>query len=68
MNKFAERLKELRVEKGLSLEQLAKEINVSDVAIGRWERKLRIPNIEVLISLARFFNVTSDYLLGLTDL
>lgn len=68
MDKFSKRLKELRQEKGLSLEQLAKEINVSDVAIGRWERKLRIPNIEVLIALAQFFNVSADYLLGLTDL
>lgn len=68
MDAFAKRLKELRIEKGLSLEQLAKEINVSDVAIGRWERKLRIPNIEVLIALAQFFNVSADYLLGLTDL
>ncbi len=67
MDVFAKRLKELRIEKGLSLDQLAKEINVSHVAIGRWERKLRIPNIEVLISLAKFFNISADYLLGLKD-
>lgn len=67
MDKFSKRLKELRLEKGLSLEQLAKEINVSDVAVGRWEKKQRIPNIEVLISLAQFFNVSSDYLLGLKE-
>ena len=67
MNKFAERLKELREEKGLSLKQLSKEISISDVAIGRWERKARIPNIEALIVIAQYFNVTADYLLGLTD-
>jgi len=67
MNKFAERLKSLRLEKGLTLEQLAKEINMSYAAISRWEAKQRIPNIEALIVIAKYFNVSADYLLGLTD-
>ena len=67
MNKFAERLKELREEYNLSLKQLANEIGVSDIAISRWENKLRIPNIEYLISLAKYFKVSTDYLLGLED-
>ena len=67
MNKFAERLKELREEKGLTLVQLAKELKFSHVAVGRWERKARIPNIEALIVIAKYFNVSADYLLGLTD-
>ncbi len=67
MSSFKERLKELRLEKGLSIKQLAKEIGVSDVAIGRWEKDLRVANIYELIKLAKFFDVTTDYLLGLTD-
>ena len=67
MKIFAERLKELRIEKGLSLKQLAKEINVTDIAISRWERELRLPNIENLTNLAKFFSVTTDYLVGLED-
>ena len=67
MSKFAERLKSLRQEKGLTLEQLAKEINMSYAAISRWESKQRIPNIEALIVIAKYFNVSADYLLGLTD-
>ena len=67
MEEFSKRLKELRLEKGLTLEQLAKELNVSDVAVGRWERKQRVPNLEIVIAIAKFFNVTTDYLLGLTD-
>ena len=67
MSDFAERLKELRIEKNLSIKQLAKEIGVSDVAIGRWERKTRIPNIDSLIILAKYFHVSTDYLLGLED-
>ena len=67
MKIFAERLKELRIERGLSLKQLAKEINVTDIAISRWERELRLPNIENLTNLAKFFSVTTDYLVGLED-
>jgi len=36
-------------------------------AISRWESKKRIPNIEALIVIAKYFNVSADYLLGLTD-
>lgn len=67
MIKFAERLKELRIEKNLSLMALGKAIGVSDMAISRWETKKRTPNIESLVALAQFFNVTTDYLLGLED-
>ena len=67
MKIFAERLKELRKEKSISLKALAKEIGVSDIAISRWENQLRIPNIENLKSIAEYFGVSSDYLLGLED-
>lgn len=67
MSKFAERLKELRQEKGLSLLTLSKEVGISDVALGRWENNLRTPNIDSLIILAKYFKVSADYLLGLED-
>jgi len=67
MNKFAERLKELRTDKGLTMLDLAKETGFSRAAIGRWENKSRVPNIEVLTVFAKYFKVSSDYLLGLTD-
>ena len=66
-NIFGKRLRELRLEQGLSKAQLAKNINVSDVAVSRWENGKRTPNIEQLRKLALFFNVSSDYLLGLID-
>lgn len=62
---FAERLKDLREENNLTLTDLAKEIGVSHVAIFRWENLERTPNIEALFSVAKYFNVTTDYLLGL---
>ena len=67
MESFAQRLKELREDKGLSLTALAKEVCFTQAAIGRWESKRRTPNIETLIAFAKFFNVSTDYLLGLED-
>ena len=67
MKIFAERLKELREEKNISLNVLAKEIGTSAMAISRWERQLRTPNIEDLKNIAIYFGVTTDYLVGLED-
>ena len=67
MKIFAERLKELRVDKKLSLKELGNAIGVSDIAISRWENELRIPNIENLVIIAKFFGVSTDYLVGLED-
>lgn len=67
MEKFAERLRELRIEKGLSQNELAKELGLSHAAISRWESDLRQPAASAIIMLAKYFGVTSDYLLGLED-
>lgn len=67
MNKFPDRLKELRLEKGLSQRKLSAELQISQAAIARWEANLQTPNIDVVIKIAEFFNVTVDFLLGLED-
>lgn len=67
MEIFAERLKELRTEKGLSIMKLSKMIGVSDASICHWENCQNIPNILELKKIAQFFGVTSDYMLGLDD-
>jgi len=67
MKIFAERLKELRLEKGLSIEKLAKQIGIGHASISRWENCQAIVNGEQLITLAKFFNVSIDYLLGLAN-
>lgn len=64
MKKFAERLKELRNERELSQTQLAKSTGLSHTAIVYWENEQRIPNAKAIITLAKFFDVTTDYLLG----
>ncbi|MDE6105261.1 MAG: helix-turn-helix domain-containing protein [Clostridia bacterium] len=67
MKKFAERLKELRIEKELSQAQLAKATGLSHTAIVYWETEQRVPNANAIIILAEFFGVTTDYLLGVEE-
>ena len=67
MKIFAERLKELRTDKGLSMKQLAKELNITDAAISNWENNINEPKITYLKDIAIYFGVSTDYLLGLED-
>ena len=64
---FKERLKELRIEKGLTQTQLAKELRVNKRTISNWEVGERQPDLDTLEVIAKYFNVSYDYLLGLTD-
>ena len=67
MKVFAQRLRDLRREHGITLKDVALDVDVSIDTVSRWERKERIPNIENIIALAKFFNVSTDYLCGLED-
>ena len=65
---FSYRLKELRNRKsGLTQAKLAEVMNVSQQAVGLWERGKNMPSHELVAKLASFFNVSVDYLLGRTD-
>lgn len=65
--KFAERLKELRIEKQLGQVELAKELGVSKGIISLWENDLREPKLSNLIVLSAFFKVSIDYLAGIEN-
>ncbi|MDE5602277.1 MAG: helix-turn-helix domain-containing protein [Clostridia bacterium] len=69
MNKatYVERIKQLRVEDGLSQAQLAKAVGISQSAIAVWELGARTPSADAIIKLAEYFGVTADYILGLSD-
>lgn len=58
------KLKLLREEKNLLQEELGKVIGVSGRAIGNYEKGTRDMSTEIVIKLANFFNVSTDYLLG----
>lgn len=66
-HKFAERLKELRIEAGLSQGVLAEKLGVSRGSISFYENCDRIPDITFLVSASSFFRVSPDYLLGISD-
>ena len=66
-NIFCERLKELRIEKSVGQIELAAKINVSKGIISLWENGLREPKLSNLIALAKFFEVSLDYLVGLEN-
>lgn len=55
------------MERGLSQAQLAKAVGLSNGAIGFWELGKRVPNLDAVIDLAKFFNVSLDYIAGLED-
>jgi len=67
MKIFGERLRELRQEKNLSLMQLSKKVGISDTTLCRWENNINDIKGEQLVIIATFFDVSTDYLLGLTE-
>lgn len=64
---FGERLKYLRNEKGIGQNLLAKQLQLSNASISYWETGKQEPSAEVIFKLAEYFNVSADYLLGLSD-
>lgn len=61
---FKDRLKELRIEKNLTQEKLAKLIGMSKMTVSHWERGYCEPSIAQLIAIAKLFEVSVDYLVG----
>lgn len=62
------KLRELRVEQGISQRRLGEILGFSNQAVSTWECGLREPDCDSLVELARFFNVSVDYLLGLSEI
>lgn len=64
---FAQRVIELRKEKGINQAQLAERVGVSKTSANLYESATRVPDIQVLARYAKELEVTSDYLIGLSD-
>lgn len=63
-----EKLKDLRIEKGLSLQELAEQTGISRASLGNYETDdYKEITHKAIVTLANFYGVTSDYLLGLTE-
>ena len=67
MVKFAQRLKELRLDNSLTQAELANALSVDQRTVSNWEKGIREPDFESLMKIARYFNVSAEYLLGLVD-
>lgn len=68
MNKiFGQKLKELRTGKRLTQAQAAEIFTVSKTTICQWETSKQEPCLEDIVAIAKYFEVTTDFLLGLED-
>lgn len=65
---FSERLLKLRKDRALSRQKAADDIGVSRACLEYYEKGERVPGFEILSSIAEYYNVSSDYLLGRTDI
>ena len=67
-NFFGEKLKELRLEKGLSQRKLGEIFGVCNQTVSFWETGIREPDLDALVEIANFFDVSVDFLLGRKDI
>ena len=67
MATFTERLRELRTQNNYSQQDLANRMGVTKQTISQYERGVRKPDMDTLTALCDIFNVSSDYLMGKSD-
>lgn len=66
MSRLGDILSDLRVDRGLTQQEVSKMLNISNSSLSAFETGSRAPNNESLVDLARFYDVSADYLLGLS--
>lgn len=67
MKKFGERLKELRQKNGISKSALAKNIGINSRTVSCWENGVSKTTARYIVRLAKYFNISADYILGLEN-
>ncbi len=67
MNKFSERLKSLMEEKRYFQKDIARELGFCQQAISKWITGVNEPDFDTLIKICDFFDVSTDYMLGVSD-
>lgn len=67
MKIFSERLQQLRIEANLTQSQLAEALNTTQRRVSYLEKEKVEPDLHTLFAIARFFDVSADYLIGLKD-
>lgn len=64
---YGERIRELRKIKNMTMKELGKRLNLAESTISGYENEARKPDLEVMRKLAEFFDVSVDYILGVSD-
>lgn len=67
MGSFGVRLKEVRIKQNVKQKELASELDIAISTLSQYENDKRHPNFESLVKISKFFNVSTDYLLGVED-
>ncbi len=67
MDVIAKRIKEIRLESGLSQIEFGHKLSVSQDTVSLWETAKSIPTTEMVIAICKTFNCSSDYVLGLCE-
>ena len=67
MKVFSQRLKELRLEKGMTQQKVADLLNIKQQSYTRYENDTGEPSLHTIVQLTQIFGVTSDYLLGISE-
>ncbi|MBR6778958.1 MAG: helix-turn-helix transcriptional regulator [Clostridia bacterium] len=67
-NYFGKTLKELRESKNISQRKLGEFFGVANQTISSWEKGINEPDLDTLIKIAEFFEVSTDYLLGIEEI
>ena len=67
MKIFSQRIKELRIYRNISQQELATILGVNQRTISNWEVREIEPEYDILVLIANYFDVTTDYLLGRED-
>lgn len=65
--KIAEKLVELRTSKGVTQEDVAQSLSVSNKTISKWENGASTPDLTMVVELAKYYGITTDTLLGLSE-
>lgn len=62
---IADKIKSLRESRGMTQAELARQLGITRSGVNAWEMGLSVPSTQYVVELARFFNVSSDFLLGI---
>ena len=67
MQYFGEKLKDLRKSQGLNQKQVAEKLGITSATVSAYELGKKYPSLDILIKICTIFDVSSDFLLGLSD-